>query len=87
MHMLVMKNTANNAMYIVQEFCFPTLKLSPRYLIFFFHLNDNFQMKKFNVKRRSFDRNLFSPSVSRDMQKHLFDLYISQIVTVLAGEI
>ena len=38
--------------------------------------------------RDSFEQKLFSPSnVSRDMQKHLFDLSMSQIITILAREI
>ena len=51
-----------------------------------FYLKNNFQTKKFYVLRRSFDRKLISPNVSRVVQKPLFDLCMSQIVTVLAGE-
>ena len=43
-------------------------------------------MEKFDVLRQSFDWKLLSPNVSRDVQKPLFDLCMSQIVTVLAGE-
>ena len=56
-------------------------------LTFFFCPNDNFQTNKFDVLRQSFDGKLLSPNVSGDVQKHLFDLCVSQIVTVLAGEI
>ena len=58
-------------------------EMSPQPLTFFFCLNYNFQMKKFNVSRwRSFDWKLLSPSVSWDMQKpvwfvHVTDCYCS----------
>ena len=45
-----------------------------------------FSDKKFNVLRWSFDRKLISPNMS-NVQKYLFDLGISQIVTVLGGKI
>ena len=53
----------------------------------FFCLNYSFQMKKIDALKRSFDRNLISPNMSRDTQKHLFDLCMSQIFTLLAGKI
>ena len=53
----------------------------------FLALNNNFQTKKFDVSGKSFNRKLISPKVSRDVQKPLFDLCMSHIVTVLAGGI
>ena len=48
---------------------------------FFFCLDNNFQMKKFDALRRSFGWKLISPNISKDNQKHLFDLCLSQIFT------
>ena len=42
-------------------------------------------MKKIDVLRQSFDQKLFSPNMSRDVQKHQFDFCVSQIVAVLVG--
>ena len=45
-----------------------------------------FSNKKYDALRQKVDRKLISQTISRDMQKHLFDLYMAQIVTVVAGE-
>ena len=64
------------------------LNVPTTFELLFYCLNNNFQTKKIGVLRRSFDRKLISPNVSRDVQKSLFDLCImSQIDTVLAGGI
>ena len=49
-------------------------------------LNHSFQTEKFDALRRSFDRKLISPNMSRDTQKHLFDLCMSQKCTFLTGK-
>ena len=65
-------------------------KYPPRPSTLFFCLNNSFQMEKFDALRWSFDRK--SPNFShpiclaRDTQKHLFDLHMSQIFTVLTSE-
>ena len=56
-------------------------------MAFIFCLNNNFETKQFDLLRQSFDWNLISPNISRDVQKPLIDLCMSQIVAVLAGEI
>ena len=53
----------------------------------FFCLNNNFQTKKFDALRRSFDWKLISLNISKDTQKHLFDLCMSHIFTVLSLKI
>ena len=71
---------------VTESFC-PCLH-SPNFLpcphnlrpSFFASLNDNFQTKKLDALKWSFDWKF------RDIQKHLFDLCMSQIVTVLAKE-
>ena len=53
----------------------------------FFYLNDSFQGEKFDALWRSFDRKLISPNMCRETQKHLLDLCMSQIFTVLTWKI
>ena len=65
--------------------------MSPWPLTFFFWPDWQLSNRKIwlvdDVLRWSFDRKLISPNVFRDVQKPLFDLFISQFVTVLAGQI
>ena len=63
-------------------------KNAPKTFNLLFCLNNNFQTKKFEALRLSFDGKLISPNMSRDMLKHVSDLHMSQIViTVLVEEI
>ena len=53
-----------------------------------FCLNDNVWTKNFAASWWwSFNWKLISPNISRDLQKHLFDLCMSQIVTGLIGKV
>ena len=63
------------------------LNVPTTFELIFLALNNNFQMRKFYVLRKSFNWKLISPNVSRDVQKPLFDLCMSHIVTILAGGI
>ena len=62
-------------------------KMFPWPLTFIFSLNGKVQMKQFDVQRQSFNWKSFSPNVSKNVQKHLFDLCMSQIVTILVRQI
>ena len=65
----------------------PTFLNAPTTFDLLICLNDNFQTRKFDALRRSFDRKLISPNMPRDTQKHLFGLCFLQIFTVLVGKI
>ena len=43
----------------------------------FFYQNNNFQIKKFDVLRQNFDRKLIYPNMSRDMQKHVWLVHVT----------
>ena len=75
---------------VTEGFCSPPLHLQQfsKCLHMTFDLlfcPNNFQTKKFDVLRQSFDRKLISPNVSRDIQKPLIDLCMSQIVSYCSG--
>ena len=48
----------------------------PRPSTFFFCLNNNFQTKKFDALRRSFDWKLISPIMSKDTLRNIFSFYL-----------
>ena len=52
-----------------------------------FFRNNSFHMKKIDSLRQSLDWKLTSSNMSRNTQKHLFGLCMSQILTVLVGKI
>ena len=65
----------------------PNFPNVPTTLDLLFFPKQQFSNKKIDVLRKSFNWKLISASMSRDVQKPLFDFCMSQIITVLAGEI